>query len=107
MLLNPSFESKQLVVVSPTLLTGEYPSPPCPREGEGESVAPQPLEGSHLNPSTRWPYLPAPPSAPAPGGASTMSGAYSKPMPWAGGGSTKPPMANNYLDRWKDAPPPC
>ena len=27
-----------------------------------------------------------------------MSGAYSKPMPWAGGGATKPPMANNYLD---------
>jgi len=27
-----------------------------------------------------------------------MSGAFSKPMPWAGGGSTKPPMANNYLD---------
>ena len=27
-----------------------------------------------------------------------MSGAYSKPMPWAGGGQTKPPMANNYLD---------
>ena len=22
-------------------------------------------------------------------------------MPWAGGGSTKPPMANNYLDRYK------
>ena len=33
------------------------------------------------------------PSEPA-----NMSGAYSKPMPWAGGGSTKPPMANNYLD---------
>ena len=29
-----------------------------------------------------------------------MSGAFSKPMPWAGGGSTKPPMANNYLDRY-------
>ena len=27
-----------------------------------------------------------------------MSGAYSKPMPWSGGGATKPPMANNYLD---------
>ena len=27
-----------------------------------------------------------------------MSGAYSKPMPWSGGGSTKPPVANNYLD---------
>ena len=27
-----------------------------------------------------------------------MSGAYSKPMPWSGGGSTKPPLANNYLD---------
>lgn len=28
----------------------------------------------------------------------SMSGAYSKPMPWSGGGSTKPPVANNYLD---------
>ena len=27
-----------------------------------------------------------------------MSGAYSKPMPWAGGGATRPPAANNYLD---------
>ena len=34
----------------------------------------------------------------SPGGPGPMSGAYSKPMPWSGGGSTKPPVANNYLD---------
>ena len=35
---------------------------------------------------------------PSAGSGLTMSGAYSKPMPWSGGGSTKPPLANNYLD---------
>ena len=27
-----------------------------------------------------------------------VGGAASRPMAWAGGGSTKPPMVNNYLD---------
>ena len=27
-----------------------------------------------------------------------VGGASSRPMAWSGGGSTKPPMVNNYLD---------
>ena len=27
-----------------------------------------------------------------------VGGAASRPMAWSGGGSTKPPMVNNYLD---------
>ena len=43
-------------------------------------------------------YLPIYKSSVYIGRERRMSGAYSKPMPWAGGGATKPPMANNYLD---------